>query len=74
MTEQAKQAEPEFTGDEEHDQAELRRAFPAWRIARVGGRWWASRGLVNESMAGAVQAGTAASLYAALTSRARPSR
>lgn len=65
---------PEFTGDEAHDQAALRAAFPDWLIACAGGRWLASRNLVREDLAGAVQAGTAASLYAALASRTRTPR
>lgn len=59
---------PEFTGDDEHDQAALRAAFPAWQIARANGQWWASRGLTREDPAGAVQARTAGDLYAVLAS------
>jgi hypothetical protein len=60
---------PEFTGDEAHDQATLRAAFPDWLIACVRGQWLASRNLVREDLAGAVQAPTADALYAVLASR-----
>lgn len=62
-------APPEFTGDDERDLTVLRATFPDWLIACVRGQWLASRNLVREDLAGAVQAGTAASLYAALASR-----
>lgn len=61
---------PEFTGDEAHDQAALRAAFPDWRIARVGGQWWASRNLVREDLTGALKSSTAEDLHAQLTASA----
>jgi hypothetical protein len=47
----------------------LREAFPGWRIAKVSGQWWASRGPVmseERTAADAVQAPSAAELYLAL--------
>ncbi|MDL4812841.1 hypothetical protein [Actinomadura opuntiae] len=60
--------------DERDLVARLEAEFPGWRIAKVSGRWWASRGpVVSEARTGAdaVQAISAAELYLTLNGRRR---
>jgi hypothetical protein len=53
---------PPFTGDDAYDLKSLRLAFPGWNIVQASGLWWATRGLVSESLAGALHGTSPAEL------------